>query len=126
MLTPEAFKTCLMRARKYPNQIVDPKIYSKYYLLLERTYKLYTDYEKQLLCKQLEQQSHQLEQKSQQLESQKHLVLRLNDMLIDSSSLPKTQVVYIATSSLYASQNTFKVGGGSAFGAGHFVATKSR
>jgi len=62
-LTPEAFKTCLMRARKYPNQKVDPKIYSKYYLLLERTYKLYTDYEKQLLCKQLEQKDHQLEQK---------------------------------------------------------------
>ena len=126
MLTPEAFKTCLMRARKYPNQIVDPKIYSKYYLLLERTYKLYTDYEKHLLNKQLEQKDHQLEQKDHQLESQKHLVLRLNEMLIDSTKLPKTQVVYIATSSLYASQNTFKVGGGSAFGAGHFVATKFR
>jgi hypothetical protein len=36
MLTPEAFKTCLMRARKYPNQKVDPVIYSKYYLLLEK------------------------------------------------------------------------------------------
>ena len=111
MLTPEAFKTCLMRARKYPNQIVDPKIYSKYYLLLERTYKLYTDYEKQLLCKQLEQQSHQLEQKSQQLEDKNGLVLRLNEMLIDSTKLPKTQVVYIATSSTLANQNTFKVGG---------------
>ena len=48
MLTPEAFKTCLMRSRKYPNQTVDPTIYSKYYLLLEKTYKLYTDYKKQL------------------------------------------------------------------------------
>jgi len=36
ILTPEAFKTCLMRARKYPNQKVDPVIYSKYYLLLEK------------------------------------------------------------------------------------------
>jgi len=26
MLTPEAFKNCLMRARKYPNQKVDPKL----------------------------------------------------------------------------------------------------
>ena len=48
MLTPEAFKTCLMRSRKYPNQKADPTIYSKYYLLLEKTYKLYTDYKKQL------------------------------------------------------------------------------
>jgi hypothetical protein len=33
MLTPEAFKTCLLRARRYPNQTVDPTVYSKYYLL---------------------------------------------------------------------------------------------
>jgi hypothetical protein len=117
-LTPEAFKNCLLRARKYPNQKVDPKVYSRYYLLLEKTYKLYTDYEKKLLSVQLEHQAHQLEQKdhqleqqAQQLENKNGLVLRLNEMLIDSSSLPKTQVVYIATSSLYASQNTFKVGG---------------
>jgi len=147
MITPEAFKKCLMRAQRRPRQKVDPVIYCDYYLLLEKTYKLYTDYEKRLLSIQLEHQAQeleqkdvqleqkdvqleqkdvQLEQKSQQLESQKHLVLRLNEMLIDSTKLPKTQVVYIATSSLYASQNTFKVGGGSAFGAGHFVATKSR
>jgi len=138
-LTPEAFKTCLLRARRYPNQKVDPTIYSKYYLLLEKTYKLYTDYEKQLLSKQLEQKDHQLEQKDHQLEQKDHqliqtyhqleqkdhqleqtyhqleqkdqLVLRLNEMLIDSTSLPKTQVVYIATSQTYAKQNRFKVGG---------------
>jgi len=54
-LTPEAFKTCLLRARRYPNQTVDPVVYCDYYLLLERSYKLYTDYEKHLLNKQLEQ-----------------------------------------------------------------------
>ena len=42
-LTPEAFKKCLMRARKY-NQPVDPVIYCDYYLLLEKIYKFYTDY----------------------------------------------------------------------------------
>jgi hypothetical protein len=63
MLTPEAFKTCLLRARRYPNQTVDPTVYSKYYLLLEKTYKLYTDYEKQLLNNQLEQKDQQLEEK---------------------------------------------------------------
>jgi len=96
-----------MRARKYPNQKVDPVIYSKYYLLLEKTYKLYTDYEKQLLSIQLEQKSHQLEQKDhqikhqahqiehqaqtieqtgQELKDQKKYVLRLNEMLVDSSA----------------------------------------
>jgi len=43
MFTPEAFKTCLMRSRKYPNQTVDPVVYCDYYLLLEKTYKLYTE-----------------------------------------------------------------------------------
>jgi hypothetical protein len=55
MLTPEAFKKCLMRAQRRPNQTVDPVVYCDYYLLLEKTYKLYTDYEKQLLNNQLEQ-----------------------------------------------------------------------
>lgn len=53
LLTPEAFKNCLLRARKYPNQKVDPKVYSRYYLLLEKIYKLYTDYKNRLHFKQL-------------------------------------------------------------------------
>ena len=100
-----------MRAQRRPRQKVDPVVYCDYYLLLEKTHKLYTDYEKKLLNKQLEQKDYQLEQQAQQLENKNGLVLRLNEMLIDSSSLPKTQVVYIATSSDLASKNTFKVGG---------------
>ena len=45
-LTPEAFKKCLMRARRYANQPVDPVIYCDYYILLEKVYKLYTLYER--------------------------------------------------------------------------------
>jgi len=37
-----------MRAQRRPRQKADPVIYCDYYLLLEKTYKLYTDYEKQL------------------------------------------------------------------------------
>jgi hypothetical protein len=59
MLTPEAFKKCLMRAQRRPNQTVDPVVYCNYYLLLEKTYKLYTDYEKQLLNNQLEEKDQQ-------------------------------------------------------------------
>jgi len=36
MLTPEAFKKCLMRAQRRPNQTVDPVVYCDYYLLLEK------------------------------------------------------------------------------------------
>ncbi len=46
-LTPEAFKKCLMRAQRRKNQPVDPVIYCNYYLLLEKAYKFYTDYERQ-------------------------------------------------------------------------------
>jgi hypothetical protein len=126
MLTPEAFKTCLMRSRKYPNQTVDPTIYSKYYLLLEKTYKLYTDYEKQLLNNQLEHNQQQLEQKDQvieqkdqvieqnqqQLEEERQYRLDLQDSLIDNNKeLEKTQIIYITTSTNYAKRNRFKVGG---------------
>jgi hypothetical protein len=83
ILTPEAFKTCLLRARRYPNQTVDSKIYSKYYLLLEKTYKLYTDYEKQLLFKQLEQKDHQIEQKDHQIEQKDHQLEQQTQQLIE-------------------------------------------
>jgi autonomous glycyl radical cofactor GrcA len=119
MLTPEAFKTCLLRARRYPNQTVDPTVYSKYYLLLEKTYKLYTDYEKQLLNNQLEQNQQQLEenqlqleQNQQQLEEERQYRLDLQDSLIDNNKeLEKTQIIYITTSTNYAKRNRFKVGG---------------
>jgi len=140
MLTPEAFKTCLMRAQRRSAQTVDPVIYSKYYLLLERTYKLYTDYEKQLLFKQLEQKdqtiiqkdkqivqtSQQLEQKDVQLEQHRHTIeqnqLELEDerqyrldleesLLTNTSPLTPIQIIYIATSANYAKHNRFKIGG---------------
>ena len=47
MLTPEAFKLSLMSAKKYPGQTVNPLRYRKYYLLLEKVFKLYTDYERE-------------------------------------------------------------------------------
>jgi hypothetical protein len=132
-LTPEAFKTCLMRARKYPNQTVDPVVYSKYYLLLEKIHKLYTDYEKQLLNKQIEQKDQVIEQKDQvieqkdqvieqkdqvieqnqhQLEEERQYRLGLEEgLLTNTTPLEFTQIIYIATSINYAKQNRFKIGG---------------
>ena len=65
-LTATALRACLMRVQRRPKQKVDPVIYCDYYLLLEKTYKLYTDYEKQLLSIQLEQKAHQLEHQAQE------------------------------------------------------------
>jgi hypothetical protein len=46
-LTPEAFKLCLMRAQRRTDQGKDPVMYAMYYLLLEKVFKLYTDYERE-------------------------------------------------------------------------------
>jgi hypothetical protein len=87
---------------------------------------LYTDYEKQLLNNQLEQNQQQLEQKDQvieqkdqlieenqqQLEEERQYRLDLQDSLIDNNKeLEKTQIIYITTSANYAKRNRFKVGG---------------
>jgi hypothetical protein len=119
MLTPEAFKKCLMRAQRRPTQTVDPVIYCDYYLLLEKTYKLYTDYERQLLNKQLvqknqviEQKDQQLEQKTHELEDERQYRLSLEESLLGNADpLKPVQIIYIATSVNYAKQNRFKIGG---------------
>ena len=43
----------LMRAQRRSNQSIDPIIYIEYYLLLEKVFKLYTDYERAYLNKLL-------------------------------------------------------------------------
>ncbi len=126
MLTPEAFKTCLMRSRKYPNQTVDPTVYSKYYLLLERTYKLYTDYEKQLLNNQLEENQQQLEEKDQQLDDAKSKLRSETSKLKNqlrktlefnqaTKKIEPTEYIYIVTTSQYQKTTKFKVGGCQSF-----------
>jgi hypothetical protein len=112
MLTPEAFKTCLMRARKYPNQTVDPAVYSKYYLLLEKTYKLYTDYQLKQKDKQLEQNQQELQRKTLDLEEERQYRIGLEEGLMGNATpLEPVQIIYIATSQNYANQNRFKIGG---------------
>jgi hypothetical protein len=37
--------------QRRPKQTVDPVIYAKYYLLLEKVFKIFTDYEKAYLTK---------------------------------------------------------------------------
>ncbi len=48
-LTPEAFKLCLLRAKKSNKDgAVDPKIYAEYYMFIEKCILYYNKYEKQL------------------------------------------------------------------------------
>jgi hypothetical protein len=131
-LSPEAFKKCLMRARKYPNQTADPVKYCDYYLLLEKIHKLYADYEKTILEQELVQKDQQLDQNKQQLsqkdkqlnqielenkdlqddlkECREHALI-LQEMMVKDEPIQRTQVIYIATTNQYAKTNHFKTGG---------------
>lgn len=44
-MTPDSFKICLMRSFSRSGQVTKPMVYCKYYLLLEKMYKLYTCYQ---------------------------------------------------------------------------------
>lgn len=124
-LTPEAFKKCLMRAQRRPNQRVDPVIYCNYYLLLEKIYKLYTEYEKTILehvnknlqenIEQKDKQISNIEQEKQNIEQDlkdtKEHALILQEMMVKDEPIQRTQVLYIATTHQYAKTNHFKTGG---------------
>jgi hypothetical protein len=124
-LSPEAFKKCLMRAQRRPNQTVDPVKYCDYYLLLEKIHKLYSEYEKTVLEQELIQKDQQLDQKELQLKETNHQLdqnklqlhkqelysNKLKDIVINIKARQKDQIIYIATTAAYAKQNRFKVGG---------------
>ncbi len=48
MLTPEAFKKCLMRARNHKTHTINAEIYANYYLFLEKVITYYTKYQFEL------------------------------------------------------------------------------
>ncbi len=48
MLTPEAFKKCLMRARNHKTHTINAEIYANYYLFLEKVIAYYTKYQLEL------------------------------------------------------------------------------
>ena len=84
-LTPEAFKKCLMRARKYKDQPIDPVIYCDYYLLLEKVFKLFTDYERAYSNKLLSMKDDKIDKLSDQLKEQSDQLKEQYDQLKEQS-----------------------------------------
>ena len=72
--TPEAFKKMLMRAQRRSNQRVDPVIYIDYYLLLEKVFKLYTDYERAYLNKLLSIKDEKIDKQSYKIDEQSNKI----------------------------------------------------
>jgi hypothetical protein len=77
LLTPFAFKLCLMRAGKHIGQPIDPTVYAKYYLLLETVFKLYTDYEKLYKDKLLSKKEEYINEQATEIISLKDEIAKL-------------------------------------------------
>lgn len=87
----------------------------KYYLLLEELVQLYGAYthkfkEKQFQV-QLQSKEKQLQFKEEELKDAKEYSIVLEELMIKDEPKTKTQVIYIATTELYAKNNLFKLGG---------------
>lgn len=67
-LTPDAFKKCLMNTQKHPSQKIDPEIYSDYFLLLEKVYKYYSNYEKMYSNKIIEQKDDKIDEQTKKID----------------------------------------------------------
>lgn len=63
-----------MRAQRRSNQRVDPVIYIDYYLLLEKVFKLYTDYERAYLNKLLSIKDEKIDKQSYKIDEQSNKI----------------------------------------------------
>ena len=88
-LTPEAFKKCLMRARKYKDQPIDPVIYCDYYLLLEKVFKLFTDYERAYSTKLLSMKDDKIDKLTEKMDEQNK---KIDKLLNYSNAITKQNV----------------------------------
>jgi hypothetical protein len=80
----------------------------KYYLQLEKLVQLYGAYTHQFKDRLKDKQ---LQAKEEELEDSREYALVLQDMMIKDDPITRTQVIYIATTELYAKTNNFKLGG---------------
>jgi len=80
----------------------------KYYLLLEELVQLYGAYTRKFQENKLQAQ---LKSKEEELNEVKEYTIVLEELMIKDDPKIKNQVIYIATTELYAKNNLFKVGG---------------
>ncbi len=92
-LTPDGFKLCLIRARRYGNQPVDPVIYANYFLLLEKVFGLYRTYqllysEKLLSMKddKIERLEAKIDEQSTKIDQQTSVINTQSTMITHQSS----------------------------------------
>jgi phage anti-repressor protein len=90
LLTPDAFKLALMRAKKSINLTIDPRTFAKYYLFLEKVIKYYRSYQQQIADLdrvELQDENTKLAQKKHSLETTQDLILLKLDLLLAKNDL---------------------------------------
>ena len=106
IMDPDNFKEAIMSLTTKRSKEI-----RKYYLQLEKLVQLYGAYSHQFKDEQLKDKDKQLKDKEEELEDAKEYTLILQDMMIKDDPITRTQVIYIATTELYAKTNNFKPGG---------------
>ncbi|CCV02046.1 hypothetical protein IIV25_028R [Invertebrate iridovirus 25] len=103
IMDKNSFKKAIMKLNtKRRDDIQD------YYLLLEELVHLYGAYTYKFKENQL---NAQIKAKNEELEEAKEYAIVLGELMVKDEPKTKNQVVYIATTKLYAKNNLFKVGG---------------
>lgn len=103
IMEPDNFKEAIMSLTTKKSKEI-----RKYYLQLEKLVQLYGAYTYKFKENQL---NAQIKAKNEELEEAKEYAIVLGELMVKDEPKTKNQVVYIATTELYAKNNLFKVGG---------------
>ena len=103
ILTPEAFKLCLLQTQRRPDQPIDPVIYCNYYMLLEKVFKLFTDYERAFAAKLLLAKDNEIKCLQNKYEEE-------HNFRIDHVKKSCNQYLYIASTKMYYNKHIYKIG----------------
>ncbi len=100
-LTPDAFKLCLTKAQRHPDNEVDPKIYNQYFILLEKINKLYSIYqstysERIITTKdeKIDNLSEKIDKQSKTIDKQSKTIDNLNEHAKEQSKKLDTLLEY--------------------------------
>ncbi|ADO00514.1 hypothetical protein WIV_gp170 [Wiseana iridescent virus] len=103
IMDKNSFKKAIMRLNTSRREDIQD-----YYLLLEELVQLYGAYTYKFKENQL---NNQIQAKNEELEEVREYAIVLEELMVKDEPKTKNQVIYIATTKLYAKNNLFKVGG---------------
>lgn len=106
IMEPDNFKEAIMCLTTKRSKEI-----RKYYLQLEKLVQLYGAYTHNQNIKKMEQLTLSNQELQDELKDTKEYSLVLQELMVKDDPITRTQVIYIATTELYAKTNNFKPGG---------------